>query len=348
MDNTHYSLTYPCSLRPFEQGCNTTTVENNTVTLANIFASAFNDKNEFEISLLPKEIQEAIKKLEGKSARNAGFMNFDGNVTISDAAKAKSFIEQAFKDAADNDDEDEDDDDSDSENFRREVKAWNKSNTTITEAPRGDDVPMLVRDVVIRRSRADRTKIYGIGLRGVDANGKGIKLSLNINYFNTVMGLEKTATPDSAEILVWCEKNFRSKWVVLGTTISRAGETGYYTSITKLTDLEKAALEKIGKERVKRNNAGEYGFIHAMDGIRYNLAGTCDESESAEYQTMLEAYQRTALLRREESEKGKGIQEGLAYSMHAKLQQLILMLDAKLISRKEYDSMRESLLFKGM
>jgi hypothetical protein len=317
------------------------------ITIANIFASAFNDKNEFVISLLPKEIQEAIEKLEGKAARNAGFMNFDGNVTISDAAKAKSFIEQAFKDAADNDDEDEDDSE-DGEKFGREVKAWNKSNATITEAPRGDDVPLLVRDVVIRRSRADRTKIYGIGLRGVDSNGKGIKLSLNINYFNTVMGLDKTATPDSAEILVWCEKNFRSKWVVLGTTISRAGETGYYTSIAKLTDLEKAALEKLGKDRVKRNSAGEYGFIHYMDGVRYNLAGTCDENESAEYQKMLESYQKTALLRREESEKGKGVQEGLAYSMHAKLQQLVVMLDAKLITRKEYDTMREALLFKGM
>jgi hypothetical protein len=317
------------------------------VTIANIFASAFNDKNEFEISLLPEEIQNVIKKLEGKSARNAGFMSIDGNVTITDAAKAKSFIEQAFKDAADDEDEDEDDS-SDAKEFGREVKAWNKSNTTITEAPRGDDVPMLVRDVVIRRSRADRTKIYGIGLRGVDANGKGIKLSLNLNYFNTVMGLDKSATPDNAEILAWCDKNFRSKWVVLGTTISRAGETGYYTSIAKLTDLEKAALEKLGKDRVKRNNAGEYGFVHAMDGVRYNLAGTCDESESAEYQTMLEAYQKAALLRREKSEEGKGVQEGLAYSMHAKLQQLILMLDAKLISRKEYDNMRESLLFKGM
>jgi len=321
------------------------TVEN-TVTLANIFASAFDKDNNFIISNLPEEIQQEIEKLEGKAARNAGFLNLNGNITIADGPKAKAFIEKAFKDAAD--DEEEEDDDSDSKEFGREVKAWIKTNTSITEALRGEDVPMLVRDVTIRRSRADRGKIYGVGLRGVNAEGKGVKLNLNIQYFSTVMGLKKDANPDDKQILEYATTNLKGNWVVLGTTISRAGETAYYASTNNLTDAEKAAIEKVGRERVKRNNNGDFGFIHSMDGIRYNLAGTCDESESEEYQTMLEGYQKASLTRKEEAEKGKGQQEGFAFAMQAKLTQLAIMLDAKLISKSEYVTMRTNLLANGI
>jgi hypothetical protein len=317
----------------------------NTVTMANIFASAFDSDNNFAITNLPKEVQQTIEKLEGKAARNAGFMNLNGNITITDAPKAKAFIEQAFKDAFEDEDED---DSSDAKEFGREVKAWIKTDNSITEAPRGEDVPMLVRDVTIRRSRADRGKVYGIGLRGVDSSGKGIKLNLNIQYFSTVMGLKKDANPDDKQLLNYATANLKGKWVVLGTTISRAGETAYYASANSLTDAEKAAVEKVGKERVKRSTKGDYGFIHAMDGIRYNLAGTCDENEADEYQTMLEAYQKAALTRREEAEKGKGQQEGFAFAMQAKLTQLAIMLDAKLISKNEYVTMRTNLLAAGL
>jgi hypothetical protein len=312
----------------------------NTVTMANIFASAFNSDNNFQITNLPEEIQKKIKALTGTKVANAGFSNVGGLVTIADAEKAKAFIEKSFSELIKEDEEDFD--------GERIAKAWLKNDKETVEAQRGDDVPMLVRDIVIRRSRADRGEIFGIGLRGVETNGKGIKLSLNRQYLATIIANNKDAKLTAEEIITWGEKNLKGKWCVLGTLISKKGETGYWANAMTLSDFEKDALERAGKEQVRRNTAGAYGFVHQMDGIRYNLAGVCDGEEAEVYNAQLEANNQAIIQRKVEAEKGKGVQEGLAYALHAKLSQLALMLDAKLITRKEYDNMRTLLLAAGL
>jgi hypothetical protein len=311
-----------------------TTVNGNEVAIADLFSNAFNqDNNSLNFSNLPPEIANTLKGLTGKAAANANLMNSNGNYTVTDAAKCAAFItaeaNKIFIVLDDFGDE-------------RVAKVWLKNNNTIEIAPRGEDDCVLVRDISIRRSRKDRKEIFGIGIRSVTQLNKGVKLTLNRNYIAMIVKGDKNATMTQDEILTWASE-LKGKWIVLGTTLSVANKTGYYTQVPN--ELEKTALALVAdKTTVRKDSNGFYGFIHTQDGVRYNISGICDESEADEYQRAYDAHIFAIAKGKAKEMEERGYQKGLASSMSAKLAELSFLLAEKLIDLAEYKVLRANVL----
>jgi hypothetical protein len=315
----------------------TLTAANGTeIAIADLFSNAFNqDNSSLDFSKLPAEIANTLKGLTGKAAANAGLMNNNGIITVTDAAKCTAFITAEAKKIIEND-----------EDFggERVAKVWFKGSAMnhIEIAPRGEDAYVLVRDIVIRRSRKDRKEIFGIGIRSVTTENKGIKLTLNRNYIAMIVKGDKNATMTEDEILTWAS-DLKGKWIVLGTTLSVANKTGYYTQVPN--ELETTALALVAdKTTVRRDSNGFYGFIHTQDGVRYNISGTCDDSEADEYQTAYNAHLSAIAKGKEKEMEERGYQKGLASSMSAKLAELSFLLAEKLIDLAEYKVLRANAL----
>jgi hypothetical protein len=300
--------------------------------IADFFPAAMNGGS-FNIEALPTEVGLAIKDLKGKALTQNGFINTAGVISVATPDKARAFIEAKLTELAKKNDFDEDEE--------RTAQVWLKSDDKITEAQRGEDVPMLVRDVVIRRSRKDRKVLYGIGFRGITQEGKGIKFTLGLAYLAMIIKGDKTKVITEDEIKTW-GADLKNNWVVLGTLVSIAKKTAYFTFTPN--ESEKTALDAADITKVRKDNNGAIGFVHQMSGIRYNLAGIADEDESKDFAAVLKNHQLAASERLRTRENEKGRVEGEAYAIQAKLVQLAEMLDLGVITNEEYTAMRSRVI----